>query len=153
MVTPEPINNVFARAVTSAISFSSCSHIYSHRLLYGLAQHMAGNGQIGKQRSYKITEGYRRSMLCLYGSDRRPTYACAHDCVPSRDRATEYTPKSVAPPRHWGRVLLMFAFCAMDTNHSQDSFSAPATGLNFPGKTPNKVELKRLLESFQDTMD
>eukprot|EP00965_Chrysotila_dentata_P111499 3686389-Pleurochrysis_carterae.AAC.1 len=30
----------------------------------------------------------------------------------------------------------------MDSSHSHDSFSAPATGLKFPGETPNKVELK-----------
>eukprot|EP00965_Chrysotila_dentata_P171649 5664988-Pleurochrysis_carterae.AAC.1 len=41
----------------------------------------------------------------------------------------------------------------MDTNHSPDSSSAPATGLHFPGETPNKVELKHFLESFQDAMD
>eukprot|EP00965_Chrysotila_dentata_P082955 2736743-Pleurochrysis_carterae.AAC.1 len=47
---------------------------------------------------------------------------------------------------------LMFAFNAMDTSHSQGSFSAPATGLTFPEETPNKVELKDFLESFQDAM-
>eukprot|EP00965_Chrysotila_dentata_P163807 5407840-Pleurochrysis_carterae.AAC.1 len=47
----------------------------------------------------------------------------------------------------------MFAFNAMYTSHSHDSFSAPATGLSFPGETPNKVELKHFLESFQDAMD
>eukprot|EP00965_Chrysotila_dentata_P013966 463554-Pleurochrysis_carterae.AAC.1 len=41
----------------------------------------------------------------------------------------------------------------MGTSHSHDSFSAPATGLNFPGKAPNKVELKHFLESFKDAMD
>eukprot|EP00965_Chrysotila_dentata_P147854 4880663-Pleurochrysis_carterae.AAC.1 len=41
----------------------------------------------------------------------------------------------------------------MNTSHGQDSFSAPATGLNFPGETPNKVELKHFLESFQAAMD
>eukprot|EP00965_Chrysotila_dentata_P253115 6211069-Pleurochrysis_carterae.AAC.2 len=38
-------------------------------------------------------------------------------------------------------------------NHSSDFFAAPATVLNFPRETPNKVELKHLLETFQDAMD
>eukprot|EP00965_Chrysotila_dentata_P097671 3229289-Pleurochrysis_carterae.AAC.2 len=97
---------------------------------------------------------------------KQPTCACAHDRVPSQDRATEYTPESVSyldislqtatfssTSRHWGCVLLMFAFGAMDTSHSPDSFSAPATSLNFPEETPNKVELKHFLESFQNAMD
>eukprot|EP00965_Chrysotila_dentata_P149736 4944355-Pleurochrysis_carterae.AAC.1 len=41
----------------------------------------------------------------------------------------------------------------MDTCRCHDSFSAPATDLNFPGEAPNKVELKHFLESFQDAMD
>eukprot|EP00965_Chrysotila_dentata_P252690 6210822-Pleurochrysis_carterae.AAC.1 len=41
----------------------------------------------------------------------------------------------------------------MDTSHSHYLFFAPATGLNFPGETPSKVELKHFLESFQDAMD
>eukprot|EP00965_Chrysotila_dentata_P115898 3831363-Pleurochrysis_carterae.AAC.1 len=42
----------------------------------------------------------------------------------------------------------------MDTSHSHDSFSAPATGLSLPGETPNKVELKHdFLEPFQDAVD
>eukprot|EP00965_Chrysotila_dentata_P041178 1366306-Pleurochrysis_carterae.AAC.1 len=41
----------------------------------------------------------------------------------------------------------------METNHSLDSFSASATGMNYPGDTPNKVELKHFLASFQVAMD
>eukprot|EP00965_Chrysotila_dentata_P259704 6213644-Pleurochrysis_carterae.AAC.9 len=95
-------------------------------------------------------------MVPLLFHSRRPTYACAQYRVPSRDRATEHTPESqhlVAPPRHWGRVLRMFAFSAMDTSHSPDSFFGSGNGSEFPWGTPNKVELKHFLESFQDAMD
>eukprot|EP00965_Chrysotila_dentata_P002268 74380-Pleurochrysis_carterae.AAC.1 len=34
-----------------------------------------------------------------------------------------------------------------------ESMSGSALGLNFPGKTPNKVELKKFLDKFQDAMD
>eukprot|EP00965_Chrysotila_dentata_P118426 3915003-Pleurochrysis_carterae.AAC.1 len=34
-----------------------------------------------------------------------------------------------------------------------ESASASAFGLIFPGETPNKVELKQFLESFQDVID
>eukprot|EP00965_Chrysotila_dentata_P122914 4062985-Pleurochrysis_carterae.AAC.1 len=33
-------------------------------------------------------------MVPILIHSRRPTYACAHDRVPSRDRATEHTPES-----------------------------------------------------------
>eukprot|EP00965_Chrysotila_dentata_P023027 762890-Pleurochrysis_carterae.AAC.2 len=36
-------------------------------------------------------------MVPLLIHSRRPTHPCAHDRVPSRDRATEYTPESMAP--------------------------------------------------------
>eukprot|EP00965_Chrysotila_dentata_P238819 6202741-Pleurochrysis_carterae.AAC.1 len=41
----------------------------------------------------------------------------------------------------------------METSHSLDSFLASAASMNFPGETPNKVELKHFLESFQDAMN
>eukprot|EP00965_Chrysotila_dentata_P049644 1646143-Pleurochrysis_carterae.AAC.1 len=34
-----------------------------------------------------------------------------------------------------------------------ESMSGLALGLNFPGETPNKVELKNFFDKFQDAMD
>eukprot|EP00965_Chrysotila_dentata_P188075 6172519-Pleurochrysis_carterae.AAC.1 len=48
---------------------------------------------------------------------------------------------------------LLFAFNALEANHGLDSVLVTALGLNFPGETPNKVELKKLQESLQDVMD
>eukprot|EP00965_Chrysotila_dentata_P091217 3011983-Pleurochrysis_carterae.AAC.1 len=47
----------------------------------------------------------------------------------------------------------MFAFNAIEANNGLDMVTVSALGLNLPGETPNKVELKRFLESFQDAMD
>eukprot|EP00965_Chrysotila_dentata_P121919 4029307-Pleurochrysis_carterae.AAC.1 len=47
----------------------------------------------------------------------------------------------------------MFASSAIEASHGLESASAPAFGLIFPGETPNEVELKQFLDSFQDTMD
>eukprot|EP00965_Chrysotila_dentata_P130946 4329026-Pleurochrysis_carterae.AAC.1 len=47
----------------------------------------------------------------------------------------------------------MFAFNAIEANNGLDTVPVSALGLNFPGETPNKVGLKRFLESFQDAMD
>eukprot|EP00965_Chrysotila_dentata_P184093 6078579-Pleurochrysis_carterae.AAC.1 len=41
----------------------------------------------------------------------------------------------------------------MEATLSQDSFPASATGLNFPRETPNKIELKKFLEAFQDALN
>eukprot|EP00965_Chrysotila_dentata_P086555 2857512-Pleurochrysis_carterae.AAC.2 len=42
-----------------------------------------------------------------------------------------------------GVVLhLMSAVSVIEASHGLESASAPAFGLNFPGETPNKVELK-----------
>eukprot|EP00965_Chrysotila_dentata_P069520 2296542-Pleurochrysis_carterae.AAC.1 len=41
----------------------------------------------------------------------------------------------------------------MEASHGPESVSAPAFGMVFPGETPNKVELKQFLDTFQDTMD
>eukprot|EP00965_Chrysotila_dentata_P167620 5535182-Pleurochrysis_carterae.AAC.1 len=45
----------------------------------------------------------------------------------------------------------MFAFEAIEANLK--SMLGSALGLNFPGATPNKVELKNFLDKYKDAMD
>eukprot|EP00965_Chrysotila_dentata_P110068 3636919-Pleurochrysis_carterae.AAC.4 len=50
-------------------------------------------------------------------------------------------------------LYLMLAFSANEAIHGLESALSSTFGRMFPGETPNKVELKQFLDSFQEAMD
>eukprot|EP00965_Chrysotila_dentata_P156822 5181822-Pleurochrysis_carterae.AAC.2 len=94
------------------------------------------DGRVARQ--FARQKGGDVCLVPLFIYYRRTNHACAH-----RLRAlAEQSHSERARARH-----------AIEASHGFESALAPAFGWVFPGETPNKVELKQLLDSFQDTMN